>query len=90
VLAEMFASSAIAEAIVARGGLRQISDSDAIAGLVRGVLADHPAEVQAYLGGKETLSKWLFGQVMRAARGQANPQVLQGELERQLGERRKG
>jgi len=46
--------------------------------------------VQAYLGGKETLSKWLFGQVMRAARGQANPQVLQGELERQLTELSKG
>lgn len=90
VLREMFESGESAEAIVARGGLRQISDQAAIAGLVRGVLEANPKEVQAYLGGKETLSKWLFGQVMRAARGQANPQVLQGELERQLGDLRKG
>ena len=46
--------------------------------------------VQAYLAGKETLAKWLFGQVMRAASGQANPQVMQGELERQLSELREG
>jgi aspartyl-tRNA(Asn)/glutamyl-tRNA(Gln) amidotransferase subunit B len=90
VLAEMFESGESAEAIVARGGLRQISDSDTIAGLVRGVLEAHPKEVQAYLGGKETLSKWLFGQVMRAAHGQANPQVLQEELERQLAKLREG
>ncbi|OGO37857.1 MAG: glutaminyl-tRNA synthase (glutamine-hydrolyzing) subunit B [Chloroflexi bacterium RBG_16_57_11] len=90
VLREMFESGESAEAIVAKGGLRQISDQAAIAGLVRGVLEGYPKEVQAYLGGKETLAKWLFGQVMRAARGQANPQVLQGELERQLGELRKG
>jgi aspartyl-tRNA(Asn)/glutamyl-tRNA(Gln) amidotransferase subunit B len=89
VLAEMFAGGESAEAIVIRRGLRQISDSEAIAELVRGVLDEHPNEVQAYLGGKETLAKWLFGQVMRAAGGQANPQVLQGELERQLSELRK-
>jgi aspartyl-tRNA(Asn)/glutamyl-tRNA(Gln) amidotransferase subunit B len=90
VLAEMFESGESAEAIVARRGLKQISDQAAIAGLVRGVLEAHPKEVQAYLDGKETLSKWLFGQVMRAAGGQANPQVLQGELERQLAKLREG
>jgi len=90
VLREMVESGESAEAIVARRGLQQISDQAAIAGLVRGVLEANPNEVQAYLGGKETLTKWLFGQVMRAARGQANPQVLQGELERQLGELREG
>jgi aspartyl-tRNA(Asn)/glutamyl-tRNA(Gln) amidotransferase subunit B len=88
VLREMFESGQSAEAIVARRGLRQISDTEAIAGLVRSVLEANPNEVRAYLDGKDTLSKWLFGQVMRAARGQANPQVLQGELERQLGELR--
>jgi aspartyl-tRNA(Asn)/glutamyl-tRNA(Gln) amidotransferase subunit B len=90
VLAEMFESGESAEAIVIRRGLRQISDQAAIAGLVQGVLEENPNEVRAYLGGKETVAKWLFGQVMRAARGQANPQVLQKELDRQLAELRKG
>jgi aspartyl-tRNA(Asn)/glutamyl-tRNA(Gln) amidotransferase subunit B len=84
VLAEMFASGQPAADIVRAKGLAQVSDSAAIAGLVEKVLTDNPREVRALLGGKETLAKWLFGQVMRAARGQANPQVLQAELDRQI------
>jgi aspartyl-tRNA(Asn)/glutamyl-tRNA(Gln) amidotransferase subunit B len=60
----------------------------AIAGLVAQVLAENPAELANYLAGKETLSNWFFGQVMRAAQGQANPQVLRAELERQLAVRK--
>jgi aspartyl-tRNA(Asn)/glutamyl-tRNA(Gln) amidotransferase subunit B len=83
-LAEMFSSGQSAETIIAQHGWRQISDRDHIAGLVAGVVDDHPEEVKAYLNGKENLARWLFGQVMRAAKGQANPQVLQAELEQQL------
>jgi aspartyl-tRNA(Asn)/glutamyl-tRNA(Gln) amidotransferase subunit B len=89
VLAEMFASGKTAQQIVAERGLRQISDEDQISGLVRRVLQENPEQVSAYVNGKETLAKWLFGQVMRAARGQANPQVLQSELEGQLAEQRR-
>jgi aspartyl-tRNA(Asn)/glutamyl-tRNA(Gln) amidotransferase subunit B len=84
VLAEMLAHGRTAEEIIAAKGLRQISDTDAIAGLVRQVLAQNPQELESYLAGKESLANWFFGQVMRAARGQANPQVLRAELERQL------
>jgi aspartyl-tRNA(Asn)/glutamyl-tRNA(Gln) amidotransferase subunit B len=86
VLSEMFATGRSAEAIISQGGLRQISDIDSIAPLVSQVLAENPEQVTAYLEGKETLLRWLIGQVMRAARGQANPQVVQKELERQLAE----
>jgi aspartyl-tRNA(Asn)/glutamyl-tRNA(Gln) amidotransferase subunit B len=84
VLNEMLESGQSAEEIIAAKGLSQISDTDAIAGLVRDVLAQHPQELASYLAGKESLSNWFFGQVMRAARGQANPQVLKDELHRQL------
>ncbi len=87
VLAEMYQSGRKAQEIVAERGLRQVSDADLIAGLVRRVLDEHPAQVQSYLGGKESVAGWLFGQVMRAAKGQANPQVVQRELTRQLKER---
>ncbi len=86
VLAEMFQSGQPAEAIVAARGLRQISDVAQIAGLVEAVLTEHSEEVATYLAGKESVARWLFGQVMRAARGQANPQVVQQELDRQLEE----
>jgi aspartyl-tRNA(Asn)/glutamyl-tRNA(Gln) amidotransferase subunit B len=84
VLAEMYSSGRSAESIIAARGLRQISDTGSIAGLVSGVIAAHPQEVASYLAGKETLSNWFFGQVMRQAKGQANPQLLQAELARQL------
>ncbi len=55
-----------------------------IAQLVRQALEEHPQEVASYLAGKETLANWFFGQVMRAARGKGNPQVIRAELEKQL------
>jgi aspartyl-tRNA(Asn)/glutamyl-tRNA(Gln) amidotransferase subunit B len=84
VLVEMFQSGKTAGEVVAERGLRQVSDADVIAGLVSGVLAENPEQVASYLQGKETVSRWLFGQVMRLAKGQANPQVVQQELDRQL------
>ncbi|MEW5869197.1 MAG: Asp-tRNA(Asn)/Glu-tRNA(Gln) amidotransferase subunit GatB [Chloroflexota bacterium] len=84
VLAEMFSSGKTAGEIISSRGLQQISDATFIAELVSRLLAQNPEQVNAYLGGKENLSRWLFGQVMRAAQGRANPQILQQELEKQL------
>ena len=84
VLAEMLVTGRGARQITEERGLLQISDNAKIAGLVSQVLDAYPQELAAYLGGKETLSNWFFGQVMRAAGGQANPAVLRSELERQL------
>ncbi len=87
-LGEMLSSGHSAAALIQSRGLRQISDSDVLAALVRQALEENPAELQSYLSGKETLANWFFGQVMRAARGQGNPQVIRAELERQLAERK--
>ena len=84
VLAEMFASGKSSAEIIRERGLGQVSDLAHIAGLVQRVLADNPQEVATYLSGKETVATWFFGQVMKAGRGQANPQVVREELEKQL------
>jgi aspartyl-tRNA(Asn)/glutamyl-tRNA(Gln) amidotransferase subunit B len=84
VLVEMLETGHNAPQIIQDRGLQQISDTSFIARLVEKVLQDHPQELSSYLGGKETLSAWFFGQAMRAAKGQANPQVLRAELEKQL------
>ena len=84
VLAEMLNSGKTAPQIIQERGLKQISDAGSIGGMVEQVLLDHPQELTSYLNGKDTLSNWFFGQVMRVARGQADPQVLRAELERQL------
>jgi len=88
VLAEMFSTGQSAESIIAAQDLQQISDSSLIASLVSQVLAEHPDQVAHYIQGKETISRWFFGQVMRLAKGQANPQILQAELDRQLSQRK--
>jgi aspartyl-tRNA(Asn)/glutamyl-tRNA(Gln) amidotransferase subunit B len=84
ILEEMFNSGRSAAEIATERGLHQISDSGAIAALVRQVLAENKEQVAAYLNGKETVLRWLFGQVMRLAKGQGNPQVIRQELEYQL------
>ena len=84
VLAEMLSSGQRAPEIIRARGLGQISDTDTVATLVGQVLKAHPDQLANYVAGKETLSNWFFGQVMRSAQGQANPQVLRAELERQL------
>ncbi len=88
VLAAMFTQGGTPQAIMDALGLRQVSDSDQIATWVDEVLDAHPAEVQKYLAGKETVLNWLFGQVMRRARGRANPQVVREALRAALEQRR--
>jgi aspartyl-tRNA(Asn)/glutamyl-tRNA(Gln) amidotransferase subunit B len=84
VLAEMFQSGKRATEIVETRGLKQVSDEGLIAGLVKQTLNENPDAVDSFKAGKETIVNWLFGQVMRKAKGKANPQVVRAELERQL------
>ncbi len=84
VLAEMFASGESAATIVKAKGLAQVSDEGAIAALVEKVIADNPDQVKLYLGGKETVAKWFFGQVMRGMGGKSNPAVVQRVLDEKL------
>ena len=90
VLAEMFASGQSADDIVKVKGLAQVSDESAIASAIDKVLADNPDQVKAYLGGKETVAKWFFGQVMRGMGGKSNPAVVQRVLEERLEGLKKG
>jgi aspartyl-tRNA(Asn)/glutamyl-tRNA(Gln) amidotransferase subunit B len=84
VLAEMFSSGRGAAEIVAEGDLQQVSDSSYITGLVRQVLEENHQAVESYRAGKVTIANWLLGQVMKAAGGRLNPQLVRQELERQL------
>ncbi len=88
VLAEMFETGAQPEAIVEARGLAQISDREALAEVVAQVLEAHPEQVRQYLEGKQGILNWLLGQVMRATRGRANPQLVRAELEAALEARR--
>ncbi len=88
VFADMFATGEPPAAIIERKGLAQVSDAGELAAIVERVLDENPKQVSEYLGGKEPIFKWLLGQVMRATRGQANPQVAAEALKTAL-QRRK-
>ena len=89
VLGEMFKSGEAAKSIVAAQGLAQISDTSAIEAIVTRVLDANPAEVEKFLGGKETVLGFLVGQIMRESRGKANPGAVQEIVRRRLAERKK-
>ncbi len=80
VLSVMASTGRPAGEIIEEQGLRQISDAEQIAAWVEEVLQAFPKEVQTYLKGKEGVANFLFGQVMRKARGRANPQVVREAL----------
>ena len=73
---EMFTTGGQPDAIVKAKGLAQISDNDRLAEVVAQVLADNAEQVATYLAGKEGVYQWLMGQVMRATRGRAAPDVV--------------
>ena len=72
------------ESIIERQGLNQISDSDTIDTLVDRVLSEHPEQVDQYRCGKTKLLGFFVGQIMKATRGQANPEKVNQALRRKL------
>ena len=84
VLAEMFETGKPPAEIIAAKGFAQISDTSAIEQAARDVIAKNPDNVAKYKSGNEGVFKFFVGQVMRATRGQANPQAVNDILKRLL------
>ena len=84
VFATMFDSGRSAAEIVAAEGLgAQVSDN-AIEQAAREVIAKNPENVAKLKAGNEGVFKFFVGQVMKATRGQANPQAVNGILRKLL------
>ncbi len=73
-----------ADTVIEKRGLKQITDSSAIEGMIDEVIANNPAQVEQYKAGKEQLLGFFVGQVMKVSKGQANPgqvnQILRDKL----------
>ncbi|MCK6585020.1 MAG: Asp-tRNA(Asn)/Glu-tRNA(Gln) amidotransferase subunit GatB [Anaerolineales bacterium] len=89
VLAELIESGGDPQEIVKEKGLAQVSDESFIQEVVTKILNDNPAEVEKYLAGKETLLQWFVGQVARATKGKADPNVTKELALKALAERKK-
>ena len=73
-----------ADDIIEQQGLKQISDSSAIEGIIRDVLDSNPKQLEQYRGGQEKLFGFFVGQVMKATQGKANPKQVNDLLRKLL------
>ena len=71
--------------LVEEKGLRQVTDTGAIASAIEAVLAANPDKVADYRGGKEKLFGFFVGQVMKSTGGKANPALVNEILKQKLG-----
>jgi aspartyl-tRNA(Asn)/glutamyl-tRNA(Gln) amidotransferase subunit B len=85
ILVQMFATGKTASQVISEQSLEQINDTDRIARTVREIMAANPKQVEQYRKGKTATFGWFVGQVMKATRGQANPQLVQEVLKNELG-----
>ncbi|MEQ8482892.1 MAG: Asp-tRNA(Asn)/Glu-tRNA(Gln) amidotransferase subunit GatB [Pseudomonadales bacterium] len=76
----LWAEDGDVDAIIDARGLRQVSDTGALAAIVNQVVADNPAQVAEFRAGKEKVLGFLVGQVMKATQGKANPQQVNALL----------
>jgi aspartyl-tRNA(Asn)/glutamyl-tRNA(Gln) amidotransferase subunit B len=81
---DMFETGKEAAAIVEAQGLKQVTDTGAIEGIIDQVLADNADKVAEYRGGKDKLFGFFVGQTMRASQGKANPQLVNELLRKKL------
>jgi aspartyl-tRNA(Asn)/glutamyl-tRNA(Gln) amidotransferase subunit B len=84
VFATMFETGRSANEIVAAEGLAQINDTSALEQAAREVIEKNPDNVAKFKSGNEGVFKFFVGQVMRATRGQANPQAVSDILRKLL------
>jgi aspartyl-tRNA(Asn)/glutamyl-tRNA(Gln) amidotransferase subunit B len=72
----MWKTSKSPKDIVKSKGMAQITDTGAIEKIIDGVIAANAQAVADYRGGKVKLFGFFVGQVMKASKGQANPEMV--------------
>jgi aspartyl-tRNA(Asn)/glutamyl-tRNA(Gln) amidotransferase subunit B len=73
-----------ADEIIAKRGLKQVTDSGAIEKIVDDVIAQNPEQVAGYRAGKDKLFGFFVGQVMKLSQGKANPGQVNELLKKKL------
>jgi aspartyl-tRNA(Asn)/glutamyl-tRNA(Gln) amidotransferase subunit B len=84
VFESMWSDGKSADAIIDEKGLKQITDSGAIEGVIDAVIAANPKQLAEYQGGKDKLIQFFVGQVQKATQGKANPAQLNELLKAKL------
>jgi aspartyl-tRNA(Asn)/glutamyl-tRNA(Gln) amidotransferase subunit B len=72
------------EVYEAEGCPQQSSDTSALEKIIDEVVAANPKQLEQYRAGKKTMFGFFVGQVMKASKGQANPQLVNELLAKKL------
>ena len=86
VFSEMCETSKDPADIVEAKGLKQVSDTGELEGLIDEVISNGSAQLEQYKSGNEKIIGWFVGQVMQVTKGQANPQMVNEILRKKLAE----
>jgi aspartyl-tRNA(Asn)/glutamyl-tRNA(Gln) amidotransferase subunit B len=83
-LIEVLENGGDVQEIIQSKGLAQISDESGIKDTVAKILADNPGQLADFRSGKTKLRQFFFGEVMKATKGKANPQIINKLLDEML------
>jgi len=67
------------------GRPQQSTDTSALEKIIDEILAANPKQLEQYRAGKKTMLGFFVGQVMKASKGQASPQIVNELLTKKLG-----
>jgi aspartyl-tRNA(Asn)/glutamyl-tRNA(Gln) amidotransferase subunit B len=72
------------DAVIAKHGLKQVTDTGAIEKAIAEVMAENPQQLEQYRGGKDKLFGFFVGQVMKKMQGKASPEQVNALLKDKL------
>jgi aspartyl-tRNA(Asn)/glutamyl-tRNA(Gln) amidotransferase subunit B len=81
---EMYKTGQDPDKIIKEKGLSQITDNSAIEKIVDEVIVKFPEQHGQYKSGKDKLFGFFVGEVMKAMKGKANPQMVNDLLKKKL------
>ena len=84
VFEEMYKTGKAAADIVKAKGLTQISDEGELAKIVEEIVKNNPDNVAKFKAGKTTVMGFFVGEIMKATKGKAHPQVINKLLKEKL------
>ncbi|AGK52118.1 Asp-tRNA(Asn)/Glu-tRNA(Gln) amidotransferase subunit GatB [Bacillus sp. 1NLA3E] len=87
VFKELIENGGNAEQIVKDKGLVQISDEGALLKIISEILDANPQSIDDFQNGKQKAVGFLVGQIMKATKGQANPQMVNKLLVEEMNKR---
>ena len=87
VFAELIEHGGDAAQIVKEKGLVQVSDSGQLLAWVNEALNNNPKSIEDYKNGRDRAIGFLVGQIMKASKGQANPQMINKMLLEEIAKR---